>query len=165
MAVSDHGCCDDTRRSLSPTDFFYLSFDFCHERKMERGVAQTITDCKPDVSSKRGLDSTDAPGAPTKRVKTAFAKHSRFWALDGNVILQFGAVAFKVHRSRLITQSVWFEKLFAKRAGREEPLEKDEKNINDVVVEVLDGVDVYHLDVIGTMEDFQALLAAMEDAM
>lgn len=127
----------------------------------------------PEPSRKRSLDETDdalddAPDAPKKRVKTAsqsFAKHSRFWALDGNIILQFDAVAFKVHRSRLSTQSVWFEKLFEKRVGREEPLEDDEKDINDVVVEDLDGTDVYHLDETGSMGDFEALLTAMEDAM
>jgi hypothetical protein len=60
---------------------------------------------------------------------------------------------------------VWFEKLFEKRAGREEPLEWDEEEINDVVVEDIEGVDVYHLDSVGSMEDFEALLSAMEDAM
>ncbi|KAJ6566821.1 hypothetical protein B0H19DRAFT_1258006 [Mycena capillaripes] len=89
----------------------------------------------------------------------------RFWALDGKVILQFGSVAFRVHRSRLSTQSVWFEKLFEKRAGREEPLEEDEENIDKVVVEDVDGMDIYHLGDIGTMQDFEALLIAMEDAI
>ncbi len=123
-------------------------------------------------SPKRKLDSSepapehDPPSSKrTKNASQSFAKHSRFWALDGNVILQFDAVAFKVHRSRLATQSVWFEKLFEKRAGREEPLEWDEEEINDVVVEDIEGVDVYHLDSVGSMEDFEALLSAMEDAM
>jgi hypothetical protein len=123
-------------------------------------------------SPKRKLDSTEPtpehnpPSSKrTKNASQTFAKHSRFWALDGNVILQFDAVAFKVHRSRLATQSVWFEKLFEKRAGREEPLEWDEEEINDVVVEDIEGVDVYHLDSVGSMEDFEALLSAMEDAM
>ncbi|KAJ7096982.1 hypothetical protein C8R43DRAFT_853615, partial [Mycena crocata] len=94
-----------------------------------------------------------------------FAKHSRFWMLDGNVILRFESVAFKVHRSRLSTQSIWFEKLFERRAGREEPLEEDEENIATVVVEDLDGCDVYHLDPLASVEDFEALLTAMEDAI
>ncbi|KAJ6467518.1 hypothetical protein C8R47DRAFT_1201126 [Mycena vitilis] len=104
----------------------------------------------------------------SKRAKTAsqsFAKHSRFWALDGNVILHFGAVAFKLHRSRLSTQSVWFEKLFEKRAGREEPLEDDETDIDEVVVEDQDGVDVYELEFLADMEDFEALLTVMDDAI
>ncbi|KAJ6607998.1 hypothetical protein B0H10DRAFT_2304200, partial [Mycena sp. CBHHK59/15] len=103
-----------------------------------------------------------------KRAKNAsqnFAKHSRFWALDGNVILQFDAVAFKVHRSRLSTQPVWFEKLFERRAGREEPLDVGEENIRDVVVEELHGCDIYHLDTVSTMSDFEALLTAMEDSI
>ncbi|KAJ7352175.1 hypothetical protein DFH08DRAFT_934656 [Mycena albidolilacea] len=117
-------------------------------------------------SAKCTFENTEEPAesASSKRPKTAsqgFAKHSRFWALDGNVILQVGSVAFKVHRSRLSTQSVWFEKLFEKKAGREEPLEDDEENINDVAVETLDGLDLYLLDPLATMEDFEALLTAI----
>lgn len=126
----------------------------------------------PEDSVKRKLEDTEEPAdsASSKRPKTAsqgFAKHSRFWTLDGNVILQFGSVAFKVHRSRLSTQSVWFEKLFERRAGREEPLEDDEESIIDVAAdsEILDGLDLYRLDALATMEDFEALLSAMEDAM
>ncbi|KAJ6468245.1 hypothetical protein C8R45DRAFT_1018022, partial [Mycena sanguinolenta] len=125
----------------------------------------------PLESTKRKLESVEPLGSQlssNKRAKNTsqtFAKHSRFWALDGNVILQFDSVAFKVHRSRLSTQSVWFEKLFEKRAGRDEPLEDDEKDINDVVAEDLDGTDVFHLDKVGTLEDFEALLSAMEDAI
>ncbi|KAJ6576981.1 hypothetical protein DFH09DRAFT_1450608 [Mycena vulgaris] len=92
------------------------------------------------------LDATEIADPPSKRVKSAsaqtFTKHSRFWALDGNVILQFDGVAFKLRRSRLSTQSVWFEKLFERRAGRDEPLEADEEDIKDVEVDDLDGVDV-----------------------
>jgi hypothetical protein len=44
-------------------------------------------------------------------------------------------------------------------------LEDDEENINDVAVETLDGLDLYLLDPLATMEDFEALLSAMEDAM
>ncbi|KAF7335755.1 hypothetical protein MVEN_02231200 [Mycena venus] len=137
--------------------------------RQSNATADTKDSVQPEDSSKRKLDSPDEPDAfSNKRIKTTsqpFAKHSRFWALDGNVILQFGSVAFKLHRSRLSTQSVWFEKLFERRAGREEPLEDDEKDIEEVVVEDLDGLDSYHLDVVGPMEDFEALLNAMEDAI
>ncbi|KAJ6576994.1 hypothetical protein DFH09DRAFT_914193 [Mycena vulgaris] len=130
---------------------------------------EVTEDPLPETPSKRKLEETDSiPDLSNKRAKNAsqtFAKHSRFWALDGNVILQFGAVGFKVHRSRLSTQSVWFEKLFELRAGREEPLEPHEQDIKDVVVEDLDGCDVYHMDPIGSMSDFEALLTAMEDAI
>ncbi|KAJ7609243.1 hypothetical protein DFH06DRAFT_1017343 [Mycena polygramma] len=137
---------------------------------MSAETVEAIEPLTPVSSFKRSLDSTEpAPDfSSSKRAKTAsqsFSKHSRFWALDGNVVLQFGAVAFKLHRSRLSTQSVWFEKLFEKRAGREEPLEEDEKDIENVVVEDMDGTDIYHLDSLGTVEDFEALLTAMEDAI
>ncbi|KAJ7737819.1 hypothetical protein DFH07DRAFT_841914 [Mycena maculata] len=122
----------------------------------------------PDASQKRKLDPAESPDQSSKRVKSAsqaFARHSRFWALDGNVILQFGSVAFKVHRSRLATQSVWFEKLFERRAGREEPLEEDEENIKDVGAEEVEGCDVFQLEALGNMSDFEALLTAMEDSI
>ncbi|KAJ7111738.1 hypothetical protein C8R44DRAFT_677346 [Mycena epipterygia] len=133
----------------------------------------TVTESDPpDPSPKRKLEETDPTpddlpfsSKRAKNASQAFAKHSRFWALDGNVILQFGGLAFKVHRSRLALQSVWFEKLFERRAGREEPLESDEENIKDVVVEDLDGCDVYHLDLIGSVSDFEALLTAMDDSI
>ncbi|KAJ7609242.1 hypothetical protein DFH06DRAFT_1065739 [Mycena polygramma] len=139
-------------------------------RSVKAGMTETIDLSSPALSPKRSLDSTEpAPdSSSSKRVKVAsqsFAKHSRFWALDGNVILRFDSVAFKLHRSRLSTQSVWFEKLFEKRAGREEPLEDDETDIDDVVVEDHDGIDVYDLEFLGDMEDFEALLTVMDDAI
>ncbi|KAJ7735506.1 hypothetical protein B0H16DRAFT_1467130 [Mycena metata] len=88
---------------------------------------------------------------PTSRL---FTKHTRFWALDGNAILQFGSVALRAHQSRLSSQ------------GRGEPLlEADEENINDVVVEELGGLDIFRLDLIGSVEDFVALFTAMEDTI
>ncbi|KAJ7082407.1 hypothetical protein B0H15DRAFT_852865 [Mycena belliarum] len=136
------------------------------------GSGEGLELLSPALSTKRKLEAPeptiDAGPSSSKRTKSAsqtFAKHSRFWALDGNVVLQFGAVAFKLHRSRLSTQSVWFEKLFERRAGRVEPLEADEENIADVVVDDLDSCDVYDLQPLASMEDFEALLTAMEDAI
>ncbi|KAJ7253624.1 hypothetical protein C8J57DRAFT_1659882 [Mycena rebaudengoi] len=122
-----------------------------------------------EIPAKRKIEPESTPDPSSKRAKNApqpsFEKHGRFWALDGNVILQFGQVAFKVHRSRLSTQSVWFEKLFERRAGREGPLDAHEEDIKDVVVEDLNGCDVYYLQDIGTKSDFEALLTAMEDSI
>ncbi|KAJ6468244.1 hypothetical protein C8R45DRAFT_1170414 [Mycena sanguinolenta] len=132
-----------------------------------RSAATASDSPAPEDSSKRKLDSeSDAgPSKPLKNVSHCFVKHSRFWMLDGNAILQFGSIAFKLHRSRLSAQSVWFEKLFDRRAGRDEPLEADEKNICDVLVESLDGIDVFYLDMLATLKDFEALLGAMDDAI
>ncbi|KAK7055692.1 hypothetical protein R3P38DRAFT_2600668 [Favolaschia claudopus] len=117
-----------------------------------------------DEAREVGVASDQAYSA-TKRTKTAFSKHGRFWALDGNVILMFGSVAFRVHRSRFSTESIWFKKLFERSAGQEELLDDDEMNILDVGVEEVDGIDVYYLDGISNMEDFEALLSAMDDAI
>ncbi|KAJ7168870.1 hypothetical protein C8R46DRAFT_1092724 [Mycena filopes] len=146
------------------------------KRELDEDADDAFMSASPSKRAKTGsssheLDlsvSTDRPlpanifSAYTPR---PFTKHVQFWALDGNVILQFGAVALRMHQSRLSAQSAWFEKLFAKRAGRKPVLQADEENINDVAVEELGGFDIFHLDLIGSVHDFEALLTAMEDAI
>ncbi|KAF7375330.1 hypothetical protein MSAN_00419900 [Mycena sanguinolenta] len=104
----------------------------------------------PEDSSKRKLDSdAESSTASSKRRRNAsqpFMSHDRYIEAD-------------------FAQSVWFEKLFERRAGRDEPLEDDERGICDVPVERMDEIDVFHLDTLGTLEDFEALLGATEDAM
>ncbi|KAJ7036880.1 hypothetical protein C8F04DRAFT_1093726 [Mycena alexandri] len=123
-------------------------------------IASSELDISVSSPSKRANIS-----ASSQHTSRLFVKHARFWALDGNAILQFGSVALRVHQSRLSTQSVWFDKLFDQRAGCEPLLEADEESINDVVVEELGGFDVFRLDLIGSVDDFEALLTAMEDAI
>jgi hypothetical protein len=124
-----------------------------------------------ESSAKRNLDPPEsATNRSNKRAKKAsFERHTRFWALDGNAILRFRHLNFKVHRSRLSTQSVWFKKLFERRAGRKVPLDDDEEDIKKVVVvqvEDMDGCDVYHFpSTRRDVSDFEALLNAMEDSM
>jgi hypothetical protein len=67
-------------------------------------------------------------------------------------------------------QSVWFEKLFERRAGREVPLDDGEEDIERVVVGDFDGCDIYDFRPIiygmrGDELNFEALLIAMEDSM
>lgn len=113
---------------------------------------------------------------PTKRLKSTpakpvYTKHPRFWALDGNILIQIDSTRFKLHRSRLASHSPWFEKLFERRSGQdvrvqEEECDSDSADINDVRIEETDGYDLYYLDSTGVMvEDFETLLTAMEDCM
>ena len=101
-----------------------------------------------------------------------YTKHPRFWVLDGNVLLQISSTRFKLHRSRLASQSTWFEKLFERRPGRkekmktEEDVDDDSADINDIRTEEADGYDLYYLDSTGiVVKDFETLLTAMDDCM
>ncbi|KAJ7500217.1 hypothetical protein B0H11DRAFT_802666 [Mycena galericulata] len=173
-----------TDEALVPNQCRILSCLLPQRKKMEviatRPAAKPATESDTptqDSSQKRKLDSADStpssdPAPSSKRAKQGgksafqtFARHSRFWASDGNAILRFESVAFKVHRGRLSTQSVWFEKLFERQARRKEPLKVDEEDIKDVVVKVLDDCDVYYLEELGSELDFEALLTMMEDAI
>jgi hypothetical protein len=94
--------------------------------------------------------------------------------LDGNILIQIGLTRFKLHRSRLASQSPWFEKLFERRslAGYPErkktgeEVDEDSADINDVRIEEAEGHDLYYLDSTGVVvKDFETLLTAMDDCM
>ncbi|KAF9462227.1 hypothetical protein BDZ94DRAFT_1166267 [Collybia nuda] len=98
----------------------------------------------------------------------AYMEHSRFWVQDKNVLLQLGIVRFKLHRSRLMSQSHWFAKLVTKHAGVTCNVDKDDDSasIDGVLVETAEGLDVFILDSAGvSVEDFEALLVAMDDGI
>lgn len=105
-------------------------------------------------------------GAPKKKTKRPYEPHERFWLQDGNVVVHLDGVGFKLHRSRLASQSPWFKALFDKRAGFDPPADNTFPDFRDIPVEVEDGCDVYDLHATYvSSEDFAALLAAMEDAV
>ncbi|KAI5893246.1 uncharacterized protein SCHCODRAFT_02538005 [Schizophyllum commune H4-8] len=136
----------------------------------------------PNMSSrrshKRKTEDTDADitlvkaegaaelGATAKKAKLAFTKHERFWLLDGNVQLQIGHTRFRLHRSRLASQSPWFEALFEKRAGGNPTIDLDGPDLDKIVFEDEDGMDIIYLDSAEVKaDDFTALLTAMDDAI
>jgi len=114
---------------------------------------------EPDLSNDKG----------SKRLQPSYTKHSKFWSLDGNTLLQIDSTRYKVQRSRLASQSTWFEKLFEQRSGKEAAEgDEDKEDINDVLlmVDCVDGLDLFHLNSTGvTRDDFDALLTAMDDGM
>ncbi|KAL1727539.1 hypothetical protein EV714DRAFT_217046 [Schizophyllum commune] len=102
-----------------------------------------------------------------KRRRLEYKKHERFWALDGNVILQLDGTSFKMHRSRLASHSPWFEALFERHAGRGADLDDDAPKTDGAVVEDgEDGLIIVNLNATGVLlEDFEELLTAMEDTI
>jgi len=114
-------------------------------------------------------DEQDSNPRPTAKARQAHTKHPVHWALDGNLLLQFGDTRFKVHRSRLTAESDWFELLIDRRAGTVEDGFEDQKDIDLVIekMEVIDGLDLFYLDFEDGPSDgeFADLLTAMNFGM
>ncbi|KAL1685700.1 hypothetical protein GGG16DRAFT_29361, partial [Schizophyllum commune] len=114
-------------------------------------------------------DSSEAPTEktkrPTKKTKRPYKKHERYWALDGNVVIQLEDTRFKLHRSRLALQSPLFEALFEKHAGRDASVEGDIALDSISVEDEEDGIVVYLDSTDVALEDFLELLTAMEDTL
>ena len=111
-------------------------------------------------------ENTPGLGATNKKAKLAYTKHERFWLLDGNIMVQIGDIRFKLHRSRLASQSPWFEALFEKRAGGDPKVDEGGPDLDKIVFEDEDGMDIIYLDSTEVKaDDFTELLTAMDDAM
>ncbi|KIJ60109.1 hypothetical protein HYDPIDRAFT_32532 [Hydnomerulius pinastri MD-312] len=97
---------------------------------------------------------------PAKRPRTnrpATQKHDQFWILDGNTVLEAGGVLFRLHRSRLVDQSVLFARVF----GGGDSVAEGDGEVE--VVEDRDGVVCRLKNV--SAADLQALLELDRDAM
>ena len=93
-----------------------------------------------------------------------YEKHARFWADDGNVLIQIGETRFSLHRSRLRNESTWFHTLLDSEGEEESPSKHDA--MLQVKVEKDEGKSVYFIDSTGVeLIDFEALLSAMDDGM
>lgn len=71
-------------------------------------------------------------------------RHNKHYYTDGSVVLQFGSTVFKLHRSLLERDSVYFARCFADRIDEED-------------YEYYDGVPLYELEQ-EDMEDFVVVL-------
>ncbi|KAH9474361.1 hypothetical protein JR316_0012819 [Psilocybe cubensis] len=122
------------------------------------------------VSLKRKLNSDDgeqsAAYSPRKNAST-YLKHEMHWLLDGNMLLQIGKTRFKIHRSRLASESRWFQALVELRAGNSPDIPTEYRNTIDEAIKSAQKVgecDLFFLD----FEDgpnankFAALLSAMQ---
>ncbi|KAL1685698.1 hypothetical protein GGG16DRAFT_129229 [Schizophyllum commune] len=147
--------------------------DASGDRQTSGAASLSTRGVSPDMSSrrshKRKTEDTDArhnARATNKKAKLAFTKHEWFWLLDGNIMVQIGDIRFRLHRSRLASQSPWFEALFEKHAGGNPKVEAGYPDLDEVVVEEEDGMDVVYLDSTKvTSDDFAKLLTAMDDAI
>lgn len=80
-------------------------------------------------------------------------RHSRFWAMDGSVVIDVHNTLFKLHRSRLTQQSDYFKNLFHDDSAR-----------GDQARRIEDGCPIYTVDCM-SVTDFVQLLTSMDDAM
>ncbi|KAH7921248.1 hypothetical protein BV22DRAFT_1019743 [Leucogyrophana mollusca] len=135
-----------TQKSVSST----LSTSVTPVAATDKGKGKRKADARSDTD----VSITDESNPPAKRARNKGSvssshrpqKHDTFWILDGNAILEIGGVLFKLHRSRLVDQSLFFADLF-------------EANLsdNDVIVEEDVSGTIYHLHNT-TPRDFTALL-------
>ncbi|KAL1717020.1 hypothetical protein EV715DRAFT_204228 [Schizophyllum commune] len=158
------------------------STDASGDRQIPSAESLSARGGSPDMSSRRShkrktedtdaditlVEAEDTPGlgATNKKAKLAYTKHERFWLLDGNIMVQIGDIRFKLHRSRLASQSPWFEALFEKRAGGDPKVDEDGPDLEKIVFEDEDGMDIIYLDSTEVKaDDFTELLTAMDDAI
>ncbi|RDB17248.1 hypothetical protein Hypma_001978 [Hypsizygus marmoreus] len=129
-------------------------------------------------SNKRKKEESPAPSSKRLKKGRSYTQHEKFWASDGNVVLQLDKTRFKVHRSRLTSQSIWFRKLFehweksqaSLKNGDDDPAgifdDEDLADIADVRVDKKDGCYVYNLDTTGVkIIDFEAILTTMDNGI
>ncbi|KAL1747242.1 hypothetical protein HDZ31DRAFT_80603 [Schizophyllum fasciatum] len=129
-------------------------------------VTIVVPDCTEAIEDLTDADEEDATPdsvATRKRAKLGYKKHERFWALDGNVQLHLDGTRFRLHRSRLASQSPWFEALFLRHAGRN--AEGYPATDGTVVEDEEDGLIVYLNSTGVILDDMVELLTAMEDTL
>ncbi|KAF9552635.1 hypothetical protein CPC08DRAFT_714446 [Agrocybe pediades] len=132
----------------------------------------------PSVSPRNDLkrklpEDDESPEMPPQKVQREFKKHDVHWIPEGNVLLEIGGVRFKLVRSRLASQSVWFKNLFDAHAnGIPDPPPEvfDTDEIQKVLAnsEYSDGLPLFFLDQddeFPSHEEFAALLTAMDNAI
>ncbi|KAG2370318.1 hypothetical protein BDR07DRAFT_11548 [Suillus spraguei] len=86
-----------------------------------------------------------------ERAATVAHKNEQFWILDGKTVLEVGGVLFKLHRSRLVDQSIFFARLY-------------DVHTDGVVVKSDENGIVYHLSNT-TPKDLEALLQLDKNPM
>ncbi|KAJ3491082.1 hypothetical protein NLJ89_g11373 [Agrocybe chaxingu] len=112
--------------------------------------------------------SVSQPAEPDTEV---FVRHHTHWIYDTSpVILQVHKTRFKVHKSRLAKDSLWFRTLFSRNyaAPGVPPEERDVLELIGNSATVVDGVELFVLDPKAkatTVEDLAELLTAMDSAI
>ena len=100
----------------------------------------------------------------TKKRRMRLQRHPEHWHLDGSVIVKIRSTMFRLHRSRLVQQSPYFDKLFD---GEEHGSQRDGEGDEDEVIKkriYIEHTPVF--DVPGvSVTDFEHLLEALDGGM
>ncbi|KAF7327567.1 hypothetical protein MKEN_00335700 [Mycena kentingensis (nom. inval.)] len=133
------------------------------------GVLETPGLTAAEPAKRKREDEQEAPFANKRlQLEPTISKHPVFWALDGNLRLRFATTEFKLHRSRIATQSVLLSKLFETHAGGHVDMDDWEREaIAKITIEAAEGnePEIYIMDAFGTAEDFAELLSAMDEGI
>ncbi|GJE90617.1 hypothetical protein PsYK624_067610 [Phanerochaete sordida] len=129
-----------------------------------RQLKRAKTSASPLVQRKQ----SQAPRAPSQgsqlRARRA-TKHEDHWHIDGSVVLQFGGVVFRLHRSRLAQQSPFLAELFKDRDGKEHTHEVfGERTIRARLQGTMDEQPLYVVEGVAP-DDFAKLLDALDNAI
>ncbi|KAF9552639.1 hypothetical protein CPC08DRAFT_754649 [Agrocybe pediades] len=123
--------------------------------------------------SKRKLEEEASPQMPPQKLQREYRMHDIHWAPDGNIVLDIRGVRFKVLRSRLASQSLWFKNLFDAQANgvpENPPNDFDTDEIQKTLAhsQFSDGLPLLFLDRdddFPTHVEFAALLTAMDSGV
>ncbi|KAF4612991.1 hypothetical protein D9613_010760 [Agrocybe pediades] len=136
-------------------------------------VEQDIHASPANELKRKVEEESQEPEMPPQKSQREYKMHEVHWVPEGNIILDIGGVRFKVVRSRLASQSMWFKYLFDAQTNGipEDPPEDYDTNEIQMTLansQYSDGLPLLFLDQhvdFPSHEEFAALLTAMDNAM
>lgn len=159
------------------TSIALMREDLSRSCKHQQAPAKSSATPTPPKQSKRKSDEVESENTPSqapprKSLKT-YVKHETHWILDGNVLLQIGSTRFKLHKSRLASESPWFSNLWDKHAGivlvEPNTCQREIDAVDAVLrnVEKVDDLDLFFLTFVDgpNAAQFAKLLTAMQCGM
>lgn len=142
------------------------------KRKRALSSPRSLSD-SPEPTPRKKFSPPPASQPKTKKPRSSSVRganksrhrHQRFWHLDGSVVVQVEDVLFRLHRSRLVSESEYFAQLFGQRGEGDDDDDEESKDL-DADREIIDRCPVYKIrDPHVTSREFEKLLSAMEDAI
>ncbi|KAF9531287.1 hypothetical protein CPB83DRAFT_892119 [Crepidotus variabilis] len=126
-------------------------------------ISTAVYSYKQNLKRSRDDDEVAVDEPPSKARQT-HVKHETHWALDGNLLLQLGNVRFKVHRSRLCSQSKLIQAIIETSNGcPNKEYDTAEKLVENK--EMVDGIDCFFFEDGPSAQQFAALLDCMDSAI
>ncbi|KAI0086017.1 hypothetical protein BDY19DRAFT_1075426 [Irpex rosettiformis] len=113
-----------------------------------------LCDSEEDDKRYAKRQKTHSAGPSHGKARKSRTRHPRYWFLDGSVVVQLEDIMFRLHRSRLASQSTYFQELFSSDLGAlgEDPFDF----VEQYPVYPVKGVSV---------TDFEELLVALDNAI